>query len=115
MACGPLHITFAFGASPLRTPGATPLQTHKNRTGPVHRFEPLYGAVRARWPGLPARRPAIGFRPWQALPTQIALARVATRRWLAEKAGGWRGIGRGDRKSTRLNSSHPGISYAVFF
>src|SRR5438876_12177976 len=25
-----------------------------------------------------------------------------------------RGLGRGDRKSTRLNSSHPSISYAVF-
>src|SRR3712207_7216733 len=26
----------------------------------------------------------------------------------------WRGAGRGDRKSTRLNSSHANISYAVF-
>src|ERR1039458_6517339 len=29
--------------------------------------------------------------------------------------GGWREIPRPDRKSTRLNSSHLGISYAVFF
>src|SRR5690348_17858653 len=28
--------------------------------------------------------------------------------------GGWRTVGEGDRKSTRLNSSHPSISYAVF-
>src|SRR5258707_6087940 len=28
--------------------------------------------------------------------------------------GGARGTGRGDRKSTRLNSSHANISYAVF-
>src|SRR5437899_12378225 len=27
---------------------------------------------------------------------------------------GWSGIGMSDRKSTRLNSSHLGISYAVF-
>src|SRR5690348_17507657 len=35
----------------------------------------------------------------------------------AEVGGGQRhpvGIGFGDRKSTRLNSSHPSISYAVF-
>src|SRR4051794_41346818 len=28
--------------------------------------------------------------------------------------GDWRGVGEPDRKSTRLNSSHPSISYAVF-
>src|SRR6266581_6267138 len=28
--------------------------------------------------------------------------------------GGQHRLGRGDRKSTRLNSSHPSISYAVF-
>src|SRR3712207_8359670 len=30
-------------------------------------------------------------------------------------AGGAREVGRQDRKSTRLNSSHPNISYAAFF
>src|SRR5256885_7746085 len=33
---------------------------------------------------------------------------------LAGPAGLWRRAGRGDRKSTRLNSSHLVISYAVF-
>src|SRR5438876_3508314 len=34
----------------------------------------------------------------------------------ALEAGGWQGekVRPGDRKSTRLNSSHPSISYAVF-
>src|SRR5438034_7120832 len=43
-------------------------------------------------------------------------------RWLRSCSAGkglhvrlcWRGSGRGDRKSTRLNSSHTVISYAVF-
>src|SRR3712207_7037822 len=30
------------------------------------------------------------------------------------RAVGLEGLGTGDRKSTRLNSSHPNISYAVF-
>src|SRR5437899_6343576 len=33
---------------------------------------------------------------------------------LALRLAGMRGEGQGDRKSTRLNSSHLGISYAVF-
>src|SRR3712207_7724824 len=32
----------------------------------------------------------------------------------AERVGGRRPLRRGDRKSTRLNSSHANISYAVF-
>src|SRR5438876_5749195 len=39
------------------------------------------------------------------------LARRGGRR--GRRRGGGRGL-RGDRKSTRLNSSHPSISYAVF-
>src|SRR3712207_8352394 len=32
----------------------------------------------------------------------------------ADRGGGGGGVGRQDRKSTRLNSSHANISYAVF-
>src|SRR2546427_8377024 len=43
-------------------------------------------------------------------------ARLRRRRAEANAGGGWfvRGEGRRDRKSTRLNSSHSQISYAVF-
>src|SRR5690625_6321865 len=35
-------------------------------------------------------------------------------RWWAQNRAMWCCAGRGDRKSTRLNSSHVAISYAVF-
>src|SRR2546430_13672480 len=41
-------------------------------------------------------------------------ARPQGRRRLKSVAHGARGVGQGDRKSTRLNSSHSQISYAVF-
>src|SRR5690348_17777844 len=37
-----------------------------------------------------------------------------SRRWPMTETSMWRRLGRRDRKSTRLNSSHPSISYAVF-
>src|SRR5947207_15090537 len=55
-----------------------------------------------------------------ALPISIAYQRVPSlRRSLSRNAGGMRGqsravMDRRDRKSTRLNSSHTVISYAVF-
>src|SRR5690348_17602303 len=55
---------------------------------------------------------------------ELAAVRVADRsgapgvdeRWAVGRGVGGRGVGAGgeDRKSTRLNSSHPSISYAVF-
>src|SRR5438128_9115370 len=45
---------------------------------------------------------------------------IAGNRWIGKepmrtpRRGGARAVARGDRKSTRLNSSHGSISYAVF-
>src|SRR5690348_17416195 len=44
----------------------------------------------------------------------LARAQGARAGALAGRAGGVLRYDRGDRKSTRLNSSHPSISYAVF-
>src|SRR5690348_17781882 len=43
-----------------------------------------------------------------------ALALLRPRRGPGARGGGRRARRSGDRKSTRLNSSHPSISYAVF-
>src|SRR5256886_7919672 len=54
------------------------------------------------------------------LPATPALMRLVdfvaapSRRGIIPPKGGWRGAAAEDRKSTRLNSSHSQISYAVF-
>src|SRR5207302_2891098 len=47
-------------------------------------------------------------------PTPAQRARLATTGRTAGGSGGWNRPAFGDRKSTRLNSSHVKISYAVF-
>src|SRR6266581_5401787 len=54
--------------------------------------------------------------PRSTLFPYTTLFRSPTRRDTPRRSGRvpWRTGGRADRKSTRLNSSHPSISYAVF-
>src|ERR1035437_2411137 len=56
-------------------------------------------------------------RPVAAIVAQslnIRLADLSSRRAVEEGQGFWRSLEKADRKSTRLNSSHANISYAVF-
>src|SRR5258705_5579516 len=62
------------------------------------------------------RPPRSTLFPYTTLFRSVRRLRVARHQAL-ERLGGGRGLPRGhhvDRKSTRLNSSHLGISYAVF-
>src|SRR5256885_7290420 len=67
----------------------------------------------SRGPARPGRRPARGsFGPRR--PPALGPLRTRDRTANGERnVGGGRDLA-GDRKSTRLNSSHPVISYAVF-
>src|SRR2546426_2980289 len=70
------------------------------------------GGERVRRGGGPARRP--GRRTAGGRGVRPVLGRGAARRALAAARGARAGGHRLDRKSTRLNSSHLVISYAVF-
>src|ERR1035438_7850585 len=69
---------------------------------------------RFRGVGRPLSPPCPNRSRWRCgvLPKQEALGEAAAR--ASVEAGRVAKVGRGDRKSTRLNSSHLGISYAVF-
>src|SRR5699024_11769150 len=103
-----------------------------SRCSPLHCFRCHYAAVYHALPSLPTRRSSdlISVRYANELLSaqdtsimQLVLARRLARcryaledpdqahRTVSEIAYGW---GFGDRKSTRLNSSHVSISYAVF-
>src|SRR3712207_7346811 len=60
----------------------------------------VLGSVAAALWGLPL--PRATWRPWTAVQVPVSVAQVGFAVWLL------------DRKSTRLNSSHANISYAVF-
>src|SRR5256885_11068975 len=68
------------------------------RSNRAHIVDPM--RVRATSKGERRKRSRIGSRRWAFLPIQYLLCDG--------------GAGEGDRKSTRLNSSHLVISYAVF-
>src|SRR2546422_3807536 len=53
-------------------------------------------------------------RPFHDARTDPALVRVTLANALDHAGDSWWGVAAGDRKSTRLNSSHGYISYAVF-
>src|SRR3712207_7830499 len=53
-------------------------------------------------------------RPQHAVVGQRQADALAVEEPVAAEVAGERGQGAGDRKSTRLNSSHANISYAVF-
>src|SRR3712207_8822823 len=73
--------------------------------------------ARVRLPGPPdLRRDSLELPPGlrQSAPDHDRLPRRAGARGGAPLDGGRRGVALEDRKSTRLNSSHANISYAVF-
>src|SRR5438876_11822806 len=72
-----------------------------NDTAPTEIYTlSLHDALPISWAGAPRPRRALRLRECRAEARAVA--------------GGRRGSSRLDRKSTRLNSSHPSISYAVF-
>src|SRR5947209_13019397 len=79
-------------------------------TSPLFPYTTLFRSVDRR------RRPAAGERPARGAADARARCHAAGRG--VRPAGGGREVtavtSRGDRKSTRLNSSHANISYAVF-
>src|SRR3712207_7302377 len=52
-----------------------------------------------------------GGQTWRAVPPRVRTTLLSVK--FVNKEEGW-AVGRKDRKSTRLNSSHANISYAVF-
>src|SRR2546426_8514905 len=56
---------------------------------------------------------AVGAEPAQPRSCRIIVGEPC-RRVVEARFEPWQGVGNGDRKSTRLNSSHLVISYAVF-
>src|SRR5258705_6720583 len=76
------------------------------RRPPRSTLFPYTTLFRSRWVSRPG-----GFRPLPPAAGYARTVRVRVLRGSAEEADG---IHLGDRKSTRLNSSHLGISYAVF-
>src|SRR5262245_64264386 len=75
---------------------------------------PLHDALPISWP--PGRPPWQSWPRWSALSLRLAAALVAQLQAPAVGVAqqGVLAAGGGDRKSTRLNSSHLGISYGVF-
>src|SRR6267143_6579179 len=81
--------------------------------GPYPAQYPVQFAV--EYPDRPLNRLTSFFRIFVIIPIWIVLGTVSGATW--EWAGGHSSMGyggAGDRKSTRLNSSHSSISYAVF-
>src|SRR3989440_965737 len=90
-------------------------------TLPLHDALPIFSATRFLkrsssacwsgvmiWPPLPAA-PWAFCRSWSLA---LVFCSSSSSAWILKKAQG--AAGKGDRKSTRLNSSHDQISYAVF-
>src|SRR5690606_41914139 len=97
------------------TPSISPLSLHDAL--PIS--SPLPASVRALQGRLAGQRAAAGrsapLEPAHALDAAPVHPEVALHRErLLPRRGPGRGAGRPDRKSTRLNSSHVKISYAVF-
>src|SRR2546430_8490543 len=64
--------------------------------------------------GAPSREQAVGVLVLGRIETRHILGKVGRKQSVALPHDEMRGVGGIDRKSTRLNSSHSQISYAVF-
>src|SRR5207253_10443952 len=84
---------------------------------PTRRSSDLFFAVHPRTP-IPAQRfprnPGVVYARFQVAALRIPHARRVERCGHTDAREGAQGYGLQDRKSTRLNSSHVAISYAVF-
>src|SRR5690606_42027105 len=103
----PALSSVSYTSGPLRHPHSFPTRRSSDLHGAEQRVEPGFAAVVAladRMPPTVAGKANLG-----------ACHMIQAHRCRQPSGGvGGRGDGREDRKSTRLNSSHVKISYAVF-